>query len=103
MFLIIRKYSGATSVDEAIKRVEEGLAPHLGTTQGFVAYYAIKYEDGDIGSVTVYDSKENAEASAVDAIKWVKTNLSDILPNDPTIFRGEVVVHTSAKAAATFA
>lgn len=103
MFLTIRKYSGATSVDEAIKRVEEGLAPHLSTTPGFVAYYAIKYEDGDIGSVTVYDSKENAEASAVDAIKWVKTNLSDILPNDPTIFRGEVVVHTSAKAAATFA
>lgn len=103
MFLTIRKYSGATSVDEAIKRVEEGLAPHLSTTPGFVAYYAIKYEDGDIGSVTVYDSKENAEASAVDAIKWVKTNLSDVLPNDPTIFRGEVVVHTSAKAAATFA
>ena len=103
MFLTIRKYSGATSVDEAIKRVETGLAPHLSTTPGFVAYYAIKYEDGDIGSVTVYDSKENAEASAVDAINWVKTNLSDLLPNEPTILRGEVVVHSSAKAAATFA
>ena len=103
MFLTIRKYAGATSVDDAIKRVEEGLAPHLGTTPGFVAYYAIKYEDGDIGSVTVYDSKENAEASAPSAIEWVKTNLSDILPNEPTVFRGEVVVHRSAKAAATFA
>ena len=103
MFLTIRKYSGATSIDEAVKRVEGGLAPHLSTTTGFVAYYAIKYEDGDIGSVTVYDSKENAEASAVDAINWVKTNLSELLPNEPTVFRGEVVVHTSAKAAATSA
>lgn len=103
MFLTIRKYAGATSIDEAVKRVEEGLAPHLSTTPGFVAYYAIKYEDGDIGSVTVYDSKENAEASAPSAIEWVTTNLSDILPNEPTIFRGEVVVHRSAKAAATFA
>ena len=103
MFLTIRKYSGATSIDETVKRVEEGLAPHLSTTTGFVGYYAIKYEDGDIGSVTVYDSKENAEASAVDAINWVKTNLSELLPNEPTVFRGEVVVHTSAKAAATYA
>ena len=103
MFLTIRKYAGPTSIDEVVKRVEDGLAPHLSTTPGFVAYYAIKYEDGDIGSVTVYDSKENAESSADAAINWVKANLSDLLPNEPTVFRGEVVVHTSAKAAATFA
>lgn len=103
MFLTIRKYAGATAIDEAVRRVEEGLAPHLSTTPGFVAYYAIKYEDGDIGSVTVYDSKENAEASAEGAINWVKSNLSDLLPNEPTVFRGEVVVHTSSKAAATSA
>ena len=103
MFLTIRKYSGATSIDEAIKRVEEGLAPHLSSTTGFVAYYAIKYEDGDIGSVTVYDSRENAEASAADAFNWVKTNLSELLPNEPTVFRGEVVVNASAKAVATSA
>ena len=103
MFLTIRKYDGVISADEAVERVEKGLAPFLRTTEGFVAYYAIKYEDGDIGSVTVYDSQENAEASGSSAVEWIRSNLSDLLPNDPTIFRGEVVVHESAKAAATAA
>lgn len=103
MFLTIRKYAGATSVDDAIKRVEEGLAPHLSTMPGFVAYYAVKYEDGDIGSVSVFESRENSESAAAGAADWVKTNLSDLLPNEPTVYRGEVVVHTSAKAAATSA
>jgi hypothetical protein len=103
MFLTIRKYSGATSVDEAISRVEEGLVPYLRSTSGFVAYYAVKYEDGGIGSVTVYDTQVNAESSGAGAIDWVRSNLSDLLPNEPTILRGEVVVHESAKAASTSA
>jgi hypothetical protein len=103
MFLTIRKYSGATSVDEAISRVEEGLVPYLRSTSGFVAYYAIKYEDGDIGSVSVYDTQDNAEASGAGAVDWVRTNLGDLLPNEPKVFRGEVVVYESAKAVSTAA
>lgn len=103
MYLTIRKYSGVTSVDEAVGRVEVGLLPYLRTTAGFVAYYAVKYEDGDIGSVTVYDTQANAEASGAGAMDWVRLNMHDLLPNEPTVYRGEVALHEFAKAAATSA
>lgn len=103
MYLTIRKYSDVKSVDEAVGRVETGLIPFLRTTAGFVAYYAVKYEGGDIGSVTVYDTQANAETAGAGAVDWVKTNLHDLLPNEPTVFRGEVALHEFAKAASTAA
>lgn len=98
MFLSIRKYSGATSRDEAIKRVEEGLVPQIKESPGFIAYYAVDFEDGDLGSVGVYETKQNADNATEKAMIWLKTNLADLLPNEPTVFRGEVLIHAATKS-----
>jgi hypothetical protein len=93
MFLSIRKYSGATSPDEVTKRVEEGLVPLLKSTSGFIAYYATKFENGDLGGVSVFESKEHSDNALEQTMSWVKENLSELLPNAPEVMRGEVLIH----------
>jgi hypothetical protein len=98
MFLTIRKYSDATSRDEAVKRVEEGLVPQLSESPGFITYYAVDFEDGDLGSVTVFETKEHSDRAAAQAISWVRENLAEILPNEPEVSRGEVLIHAATKS-----
>ena len=97
MFLSIRKYSGATSRDEVVKRVEEGLLPQLKEYPGFLAYYAVEFEDGDIGGISVYSTKENADDATLKATTWVRDNLLEFLPNEPQILRGDVLIHDIAR------
>lgn len=98
MFLTIRKYSGATDKDEVIKRVEQGLKPKFEKFQGFVAYYGVEFEDGGLGGVSVFDTKENAERAMPEVIDWVKENIAEFLPDEPAVHRGEVRIHAGAKS-----
>ena len=94
MHVSIRKFSGATDRDEVLKRVEEGLVPQIKNYPGFVAYYAIEFEDGDLGSVSVYESKELANSGWEKSIAWLQENLAELLPNEPTVYQGEALFHT---------
>lgn len=98
MFLSIRKYSGATDRDEVIKRVEEGLKPKFEKFPGFIAYYGVEFEDGDLGGVSVFETKENAENAMPDVLDWVKENIAEFLPNEPSVYRGEVIINAGAKS-----
>lgn len=97
MFVTIRKYSGVTSRDEVISRVEEGLVPQIKEFAGFVAYYAIEFEDGDLGSVSIFKNREDADRATEAALGWVRENLGDLLPNEPQVLRGDVLISTEAK------
>lgn len=97
MYVTMRKYNGATSKDEVIKRVKEGLLPQLRDSPGFVAYYGIEFEDGDLGAVSIFATKEDADRSTEKALKWVRENLSDLLPNEPKVLHGDVLLNTEAK------
>lgn len=98
MYLSIRKFSGATDRDEVVRRVEEGLVPQIREFPGFVAYYAVEFDDGDLGSVGVFDTKENADSATEKGVGWVMENLAEFMPNSPTIHNGEVLIHEAAKS-----
>lgn len=98
MYLSIRKFSGAADRDEVVRQVEEGLVPQLREHTGFVAYYAVEFDDGDLGSVIVFESKEHADSSMEQSLGWLKENLSELLPNEPQVHRGEVLIHEAAKS-----
>jgi hypothetical protein len=97
MYLSIRKYSGATSRDEVVKNVETGLVPKLKEFSGFIAYYAVEFEDGDLGGVSLYTTKETADDATEKASGWVRENIAEFLPSEPTILRGEVLVDATTK------
>lgn len=98
MFLTMRKYAGTTDRDEVIKRVDEQLKPKLKEMPGFVAYYGVEFDDGGLGGVSVFDTKENAERAMPNVISWVKENIAEFLPDEPAVYRGEVRIHAGAKS-----
>lgn len=98
MFLSIRKYSNVQSRDEGIRRIEENLIPILRSLPGFISYYLVDFEDGDIGSVSVYGTQEDADQATETVLKWVKDNLSEFLPEDPEIMRGKCLVHETIRS-----
>jgi hypothetical protein len=97
MYLSIRKYSGAASRDDVFKRVQEGLVPLLQELPGFITYYAVDFADGDLGAVSVYETEEEADEATIKGLSWVRENMAELLPNEPTILHGEVLFQATAK------
>jgi len=97
MYVSVRRYKMEPgSVDELMRRVEEGFVPIVSKGPGFVAYYALDAGDGVVASISVFEDQAGAEESNRMAADWVKENLAALLPNPPEVTAGEVRVHKAA-------
>lgn len=92
MYAVIRRYEGVTSVDEVIRRVEEGLRPIVEQVPGYVAYWGLDAGDGVIASVSVFQDRGGVEEATRRAASWVQENLASLVPNPPQVTMGEVVL-----------
>lgn len=92
MFLSVRKFSNVKSPEVIIKAVETQLLPVLRGLPGFNAFYAAKFENGDFGTIGIFDTKANSDAATERAMGWVKQNFADNLPGEPVLMRGEVLL-----------
>jgi heme-degrading monooxygenase HmoA len=95
MFVAIRQlkvHSG--SIDEAVRRVENGLVPILRSVPGFVEYDVVQVGE-DVGlTISVFETQEQAEESNRRAAEWVKQNLAPLAAGPHEIVAvGEVRVH----------
>jgi hypothetical protein len=94
MYAAIRRYHTDTgSVDEVVRRVNEGFVPIISEMPGFVAYFALNAGQGEIGSVSVFEDQQSAEESNRKAQEWVSQNLGELLPDPPDFAAGEVVAY----------
>ena len=89
--MVIRKIRTMRNVNEAARRAVEGLGPIMKQTPGFRAYYV--FDDGQGGgSVTLFDSREAAEAANEKAMAWIKENLAGFYDGQPPeVIKGEVM------------
>jgi len=92
MYASIRRYR--TSEPEEIRRlVEVGFLPLLRTQPGFVSYTLIHAGNGMMVSVSVFETREGADASNRMAAEWVARNVAPLVQGRPDITQGEVVAH----------
>src|SRR5260370_17454336 len=103
MFVAIRQlkvHSG--SIDEAVRRVENGLVPLLRSVPGFVEYDVVQVGE-DVGlTINVFETQEQAEESNRRAAEWVKQNLAPLAAGPLEIVAaGEVPVHQRQPASCT--
>jgi quinol monooxygenase YgiN len=95
MFAAIRYYqTDPGSIDEVVRRVEEGFVPLIRDTHGFVSYLVLvpSEREDEIVSVSLFEDEQSAEESNQKAEEWVRQNLSEILLL-PEFAAGEVVVY----------
>ena len=94
VFASVRVYDGIEPSDQGeIARVtNEGFLPIMRASDGFVGYYFLTAEDM-LATVSLFDSPEQASASADEARAYVAENLAPLLPNAPTIYEGELSIN----------
>lgn len=95
MYASVRRYDGVDprSVEEIVRRVEEGFVPIISKAPGFIAYYAVNVGEGVTASISIFEDQAGLEESNRMAADWVKENLASLLPNPPEITAGEVLAH----------
>src|SRR4051794_16894661 len=78
MFTSIRTYRvGRGSIDEAMHRVDVGLADAFAREPGFVPYQVLRTGDRTVASVTTFHEREQAEESNELAAQWVAEELAE--------------------------
>ncbi len=97
MYAIIRRYDGVDqnrSV-ELTRKVNEMLVPKLEKLSGFAGYYLIEAGNGVFSSLSLFETAEQGMESTKFVATWLRDEkLDTILPNEPKITTGKVVVHS---------
>jgi len=79
-YIRIALYTFASgTVDEVIRRAETGLLPTFRSRPGFVAYSVIKTGETSAISLTLWESREQAEAAIQDAASWARQNVAEMI------------------------
>jgi Antibiotic biosynthesis monooxygenase len=65
------------TVDEAAELGRSGMLPIFRAQPGFVRYGLILLDDGSVASVSVWETRAEAEAANASASSWVAENLGD--------------------------
>jgi hypothetical protein len=91
---VMRTYKvNPSSVDEIVRRAEEGFVPLISKSPGFVRYSAIDAGNGTLVTTSAFGTQEQAEASVRLAADWVKQNLSSLVPNPPEVTSAQIKVN----------
>ena len=94
MFAVIRRYNTHEgSAEKIMQRVRDGFVPLISNLPGFVSYDVVRSPDGTLLSVSVFESREAADASNRLASDWVHENLASLIRTAPVILSGDVMVH----------
>ena len=92
MYASIRRYKSSSS-EEVLRRVKKGFVAIISKAPGFVAYYSLNAGKGALLSVSIFETKAQAEESNRLAAEWVKKNVVPLMAGPPEITEGEVGVH----------
>ena len=97
MFATIRRYDGVDKnrSAELTRKVNETLVPKLEKLSGFAGYYLIEAEKGVFSSLSLFETPEQSTESTNVVASWIRDEkLETMIPNEPKITSGTVVVHS---------
>ena len=97
MFATIRRYDGVDQnrSAELTGKVNETLVPKLNKLPGFAGYYLIEAGDGVVSSLSLFETPEQSMESTKIVASWIRDEkLDTMIPNEPKITSGKVLVHS---------
>lgn len=95
MYTVVRRYSGASALIDAMARKEVSVREVISTVPGFVAYYAARTGDS-LTTITVCADRAGTEESTRRAAAWVRENVQGVTVQPPEVSGGDVFIHVGA-------
>jgi hypothetical protein len=98
MHATIRRFEGVdmTRMNEVVGKVNETLIPQLRELPGFNGYFLIEADNGIQSSLSLFETREQADESTKVVTKWISDeNFNKAIPNPPKITTGKVVAHST--------
>jgi heme-degrading monooxygenase HmoA len=93
MFASIRKYHLKPGANKELnKAVNESLLPAISSAPGFIAYHGVDSGADEWVSVTIFESREAAEASNLRAADFLHNSVSRLVVSGPEIVVGDVAI-----------
>jgi hypothetical protein len=95
MHAIVRRYEGIDTkrTGELTQKVTASLTPRLSKLPGFSGYFLVEAGNGVISSINFFDTAAHAEESSRLVAQWLREEkLETLVPNEPKITGGEVIV-----------
>ena len=80
------------SVDELMRKLDEGFMPLISAALGYVAYYVIDSGDGMVSAISIFEDEATALASNQLAEGWVREKLGPMVPGPVEVVSGRVLV-----------
>ncbi len=90
MYVTIRAYPGNRELADALAARESELKEVIGGIAGFKAYYLLRLDEGTT-TVSVFETREGADASTEAAADWLVQNMPE-MASSPYVTSGEAVV-----------
>ena len=98
MHATIRRYEGVdtTRINDVISRVDETFIPQIRELPGFAGYFLIEADNGVQSSLSLFETREQADESTKVVTKWISDEkFNKAIPNPPKITSGKVVAHST--------
>ena len=92
MHVTIRRYSGSPELADALAARESDVRGLITGIDGFKSYHLIRGADGDVVSISAYDSQSGAEESTRQAAEWLRENVPELSVSPPEVISGEAVL-----------
>ena len=93
MFATIRRYEGVGSIEEIALAAKEQFFPLFEKLAGFVSHTLVDTGDNTVMSLTIFETREQAEAGNAAVKDLVEQILSRVVPNPATLVLGRVMAH----------
>lgn len=90
MYAMVRTYSGAKALIDALEARKGDVEAVMRTVPGLVSYTLLRTADGGM-SVTVCQDKAGVDASLQASRDWMQKNMAGITASAPTVSEGSVV------------
>ena len=97
MHATIRRYDGVDQnrTVELTDKVNETLIPKLNKLPGFKGYFLVEAGNGVFSSLGLFETPEQGMESTKVVSTWIRDEkLETLIPNEPKITSGRVVVHS---------
>jgi hypothetical protein len=91
MYAVVRRYTGAQALVNAMEQKKADVEKLLKGVPGFRSYYAIN-SGGSVATITVCDDKAGTDESSRRAADWVRQNVPIGAINAPEVTEGETYI-----------